>query len=119
MDGIQFIPLTVSQKHRLDTNGNRIWTKQEINTMHNNLILHDGLRKIYDRRCRVPDCQFVIGPEKENFALPDFHNVCEICYHMYYALTNIMLRNTRYFANLHDQWKRDHDDPKRGDRLGL
>lgn len=121
MDGIKFQPLTSEQKSRLDEKGNRVWTNEELKIIRNNLAAHDGIRNIRQRRCAVRDCRFVIGGMKENFALPVLGDVCEICYYMFQALKHFRLKDTNYFVNLHDQWKRDNDynDPKRRDKLGL
>lgn len=119
MDGIRLIPLTVDQKRRLDSNGNRVWTEEETRIIHRNLALHDCLRTIFLRRCGVSDCRFIIGETKESFALPTFSDVCEICHTMFHALKNPRLRSTDYFVNLHDKWRREQNDPKRNDRLGL
>lgn len=120
-DGIQFGPLTSEQKRRLDSNGNRVWTETEIRIMHSNLAHHDRVRNILNRRCGVKDCRFVLGGEKETYALPNFSDVCDPCYHMFYALKNARLKNMNYFIEIHDKWRRDNDpnDQRRKDRLGL
>ncbi len=109
MDGIRFIPLTVEQQRRLDANGNRIWTEQEVRLMKANLATHDYARTILTRRCGVEDCRFVIKSTKESLALPHFSDVCEVCYYMWHALKNSLLKNANYFIQLHDQWKKDND----------
>lgn len=120
MDGIRFVPLTNDQKHRLDAHGNRIWTEQEIRTIKSNLVTHDYIRTVLSRRCGVKDCRFVIKSTKESFALPHFSDVCEVCYHMWYALKSPALKNMDYFVQLHDKWQKDIDDSQRKrDRLGL
>ena len=120
-DGIKFELLSSEQKRRLDSNGNRIWTETEIRIIHSNLAHHDRVRSILNRRCGVKDCRFVIGGIQESLALPNFSDVCDACYHMFYALKNPRLKNTNYFIELHDKWKRDNDpnDFKRRDKLGL
>ena len=118
-EGIKFEPLSADQKRRLDKDGNRVWTETETRIMHANLAHHDRVRSILNRRCGVVDCRFILGGEKETFALPNFSDVCDICYHMFYALKNARLRNMNYFIELHDKWKRDLNDTNRRDKLGL
>ena len=120
-DGINFGPLTDAQKKRLDSHGNRIWTDMENRAMNLNLAHYDRVRSILSRRCGVPDCRFTVCGTKDNegYALPNFSDVCDACYHMYYALKNPRLKNGNYFLELHNKWVRERDDPNKKDRLGL
>jgi hypothetical protein len=90
-----------------------------------NVAFYDKVRTILTRRCKAPDCGYVISSIEESFAVPGVGSVCGVCYHMYEALTGTRiydlpgLKNPYYFRNLHEQWAIEKSDPKRRDRLGL
>lgn len=84
-----------------------------------NVAFYDKTREILTRRCRVPDCNYVISSLEESFGVPEVGSVCSLCYYMYQALQSPGLKRPFYFLNLHEQWMKDKDDWKRRDRLGL
>jgi rubredoxin len=90
-----------------------------------NVAFYDKMRRILTRRCKAPDCGYVISAADESFALPGIGSVCGVCYFMYEALMGIPsyglpgLKNPYYFRSLHEQWVMEKSDPKRRDRLGL
>ena len=114
-------PLIEAEKRRLDSKGWRVWTQTELDIIKRNVGFYDRVRGILSRRCKVPDCGYTISSrgEEGSFALPEFPEVCELCFHMHYALQSADMRNKYYFRNLHDEWRREQNDPKRKDRLGL
>lgn len=118
---MQYVPLTEKQKSRLDANGNRIWTEEETETIRRNLVFYDRVRHTLERRCRVPDCNYVVSSRQEDpdYALPEFASVCGACFYMHEALQHPKLKNIFYFRRLHEAWKKEMNDPKRNDRLGI
>jgi hypothetical protein len=97
-----------------------------IEVIKRNVAYYDKMRRILIRRCRAPNCGYVISEKiEESFAVPGVGSVCGVCYHMYEALTGTRiydlpgLKNPYYFRNLHEQWVMEKSDPKRRDRLGL
>jgi len=84
-----------------------------------NVAFYDKIRTILTRRCKAPDCGYVISALEDSFAVPGVGSVCGACYHMYEALSSPSLKNPYYFRMLHEQWVREKSDPKRWDRLGL
>lgn len=84
-----------------------------------NVAFYDKVRAVLSRRCKVPDCGYVISSLEESFSVPEYTLVCGVCYHMHEALQHPGLKNVFYFRNLHQDWKKDRDDPRRKDRLGL
>lgn len=114
-------PLIDAEKQRLDSEGWRVWSTEEIEIMKRNCAFYDKIRGILSRRCKLPDCGFVVSSRAGDpiFSLPDFADVCEVCFTMHTALQHPGLKSIFYFRNLHQEWKREQNDPKRRDRLGL
>lgn len=112
-----YLPLTTEQKRHLSPTGERVWTADEIEIMRRNLRAYDRVRTILTRRCKVPDCGYVISSLEESFAVPKIGEVCGVCYHMFQALQSPGLRLKWYFFNLHEEWEKDQT--KRRDRMGL
>jgi hypothetical protein len=51
---------------------------------------------------------------------PLSHRVCSACYDMHHALyNNLRLKDMNYFKSIDEQEKRDQNDPRRRDRLGI
>lgn len=90
-----------------------------------NVAFYDKIRTILTRRCKAPDCGYVISALEESFTVPGVGSVCGVCYYMHEALLAGPqyglpgLKNPYYFRTLHEQWVREKSDPKRWDRLGL
>ena len=84
-----------------------------------NVAFYDKIRTILTRRCRAPGCGYVISSIEESYGVPEYGSVCHVCYEMYQALQSPRLKNLFYFMNLHEQWKKEKDDWRRRDRLGL
>jgi hypothetical protein len=84
-----------------------------------NVADYDRMRMILPRRCKVPDCGYVIAAltGQDIFELPDFGPVCGVCYHMHAALQAPGLKNIYYFRWAHDAWKRSQNEGR--GRMGL
>ena len=118
--GLQYLPLTATQKSRLDSHGERIWTEKEKKIIHENVVIYDKLRIILKRRCA--GCQYVISSLETCMRLPFIGDVCDACYHMHEALQNHGLKDFYYFRNLHNEWVKSQDPDeqrRRRDKMGL
>jgi hypothetical protein len=84
-----------------------------------NVADYDKMRTVLPRRCKVPDCGYVIAALTGNeiYELPEFGMVCGVCYHMHTALQAPGLKNIYYFRHLHEAWKRERDQGR--GRMGL
>ena len=84
-----------------------------------NVADYDRVRGILPRRCKVPDCGYVIAnlTGQEMLELPEFGPVCGVCYYMHSALQSIGLKSPYYFRNLHQEWKREQKEGR--GRMGL
>lgn len=76
--------------------------------MRTNCAFYDKVRTILTRRCKVPDCGYVISSIEECFSLPEIGDVCALCYHMYQALSNPGLKNPFYFKQHHAAWVKEN-----------
>lgn len=72
-----------------------------------NCKVYDKIRAVLSRRCKAPDCGYMISSLEESFGVPDFGEVCGVCFHMYHALQSPFLSNKFYFRDHHDQWKKE------------
>jgi len=118
--GLQYLPLTATQKSRLDSHGERIWTEKEKKIIHENVVIYDKLRIILKRRCA--GCQYVISSLETCMRLPFIGDVCDVCYHMHEALQNHGLKDFYYFRTLHNEWIKSQDPDeqrRRRDKMGL
>ncbi len=95
----------------------------------------DRLRRILSSRCRI--CDYVLSRDEravrelvficneadcdcKNMYGAISHQVCNLCYDMFHALyINYGLKIANYFKNLDEKDKKDREDPRRRDRLGL
>jgi hypothetical protein len=118
-----YLPLTTRQRLYLDANGERVWTETEKAVMKRNTTGYDHVREVLPRRCKVAHCGYVlIGTSvKDVYELPEFGEVCQLCYDMHTALQHPKLRNLYYFRRLHDQWLLDNNAAlkNRKDKFGL
>ena len=120
MSDISFLPLTPTQKSRLNPEGERVWTEKEIQTMQSNLATYDKLREILRRRCA--GCDYVLSSIQECLRLPFIGDVCDTCFHMHEALQHSGLKKFYYFRDLHQEWLKSQDSEeqkRRRDKLGL
>lgn len=100
-----------------------------------NCRAYDRVRQVLKTRCRL--CPQVISRDeqavKELIFVCDVigceckipmgsraHQVCSVCYDMFHALyRNYYLKNMNYFKEWDEIDKRNDDDKKRRDRMGL
>lgn len=118
----------------------KVWTKGEKHpetprTVFMNCYEYDKVRRILLTRCRI--CDHVISRDEKAvkelaFVCDDpdcdckkmygaiSHPVCNLCYDMFHALyVNYGMKSMNYFKAIDEKEKRDNDDPKRRDRMGL
>jgi hypothetical protein len=69
-----------------------------------NCLLIDQLLTRCPKKCGNPECQYPL-PSIDNFAVPEFGEVCELCYRMFHAVYNLA-----HFIKLHREWKTGHPD---------
>ncbi len=104
-------------------------------TIFYNVWGQDRVRRVLLGRCRI--CDFVISSDEkaikelafkcnnrgcdcQKYLGPVAHRVCCLCYDMWHALyANYQLKDMNYFRNLDEKDKKDGDDTKRRDRMGL
>jgi hypothetical protein len=77
-------------------------TAKEIETIKINSQLIDQMLKRCPSVCGNPDCKYPL-PLIDNYRIPDFGEVCELCYHMYHAVYDLA-----YFLKLHQEWKENN-----------
>lgn len=100
-----------------------------------NLVEHDRIHRVLMARCKI--CGYVVSRDekavKEAIFICDkpdcdckkmygaiSHQVCNLCYDMFRALyVNYGMGNMNYFKNIDEKEKKEREDPKRKDRLGL
>lgn len=100
-----------------------------------NSCAYDRVRRILMARCRI--CDYVLSRDEKAVRelvficdLPECnckkmygaisHPVCNLCYDMFHALyVNYGLKSMNYFKALDEKEKKDNEDPRRRDRLGL
>lgn len=118
----------------------RAWVKGEKHpdtprTVFMNCYEHDRTRRVLLARCRVCDHavsrdaravrEIVFVCDDKNCDCKKLygaisHYVCNLCYDMFHALyVNYGLKNTNYFKVIDEKEKKDDDDTKRRDRMGL
>jgi len=116
------------------------WTRGEKHpntpyTVFANCYQYDRVRTILPARCRI--CDYVVSRDEkavreliyvcDNKAChchqvggSHAHQVCSVCYDLFHSLyMNYQLKDMNYFRNLDEKDKRDGDDWKRRDRMGL
>jgi hypothetical protein len=79
-------------------------TLRELDILKTNSRLIDQLLERCPGECSNPECKYPL-PSMNNFTIPEFGEVCELCYQMYHALSN-----WGYFVRLHREWKQKHPD---------
>jgi hypothetical protein len=100
-----------------------------------NVHEYDRVRRVLLARCR--NCDYVISRDERAvreivFVCDDpkcackrlygaiSHPVCFLCYDMFHALyRNLGMKDMNYFKAIDEKEKKENDDPKRRDRLGL
>lgn len=96
---------------------------------------YDRVRRVLLARCKV--CDYVISRDEKAvreivFVCADpkcdckrlygaiSHKVCYLCYDMFHTLyVNYSLKNMNYFKAIDEKEKKENDDSRRRDRLGL
>jgi hypothetical protein len=96
---------------------------------------YDRVRRILIPRCK--NCDYVVSRDEKAvreivFVCEDpkcackrlygaiSHRVCYLCYDMFHSLyMNPLMKNMNYFKEIDEKEKKENDDPKRRDRLGL
>jgi hypothetical protein len=104
-------------------------------TVFMNVYEYDRVRRALKGRCRI--CNYVISSDEKAvrelvFVCDDkscschrmygaiSHRVCNLCYDMFHFLYNNQgLKNMNYFKQIDEKEKRDDDETKRRDRMGL
>lgn len=100
-----------------------------------NVCEYDRVRRVLFARCRI--CDHVISRDeravrevvficddphcecKKMYGAPS-HRVCNLCYDMFHSLyVNYGLKNMNYFKAIDEKEKKEKDDPKKRDRLGM
>jgi hypothetical protein len=71
----------------------------------NNVRQLDALRRTHPLRCKAPGCDYMLESVGTCYAVADIGNLCSLCWHMYYALKYIKLKDGLYFVKLHREWK--------------
>jgi len=100
-----------------------------------NCYEYDQVRRVLEGRCQL--CDFVISSDERaireivyecrdslcychDAVGSKIHRVCDLCYNVYRSLyVNYGMRSMNYFRNLDEKQKKDGDDRRRKDRLGL
>jgi hypothetical protein len=101
----------------------KLGTPEAEEIMKSNVAYYDKARQIMQRRCKAPDCDYVIGTMPSGtFEVPGLGEVCDLCHDVYKSLTGPHLKNVMYFRNLHAEWVKENDPAeiqRRKDRLGF
>lgn len=79
-------------------------TPKEIEHIKSNSKLIDQLLTRCPSECANPDCKYPL-PSIDNYRVPEFGEVCELCYQMYHAVYD-----RAYFMKLYREWKQTHPD---------
>lgn len=79
-------------------------TSKEITDIKINAKLLEQLLDRCPERCGNPDCKYPL-PRMDNYRVPGFGEVCQLCYQMYQAVYKFP-----HFVRLHKEWKREHPD---------
>jgi hypothetical protein len=79
-------------------------TPKEKADIKSNCLLIDQLLKRCPNECGNPECKYPL-PSMDNYRIPEFGEVCELCYQMYHAVYD-----RGHFLKLHKEWKRSHPD---------
>jgi hypothetical protein len=100
-----------------------------------NVYEYDDVRRVLKSRCQI--CDYVVSRDEKSVKELVFtcdnlgcechkpmgshaHQVCDVCHTMWRALyANYMMKNLNYFKDIDERTKRDNEDPRRRDRLGL
>lgn len=69
-----------------------------------NAKLFDELLARCPLKCGNPSCQYPL-PAMDNFRLPIYGEVCELCYRMFHALSE-----RTYWIDVHRAWKKLNPD---------
>lgn len=77
-------------------------TVKEKTDIKSNSLLIDQLLKRCSQECGNPECKYPL-PSNDNYRIPEFGEVCELCYAMYHAVYD-----RSYFIRLHKDWKMNH-----------
>jgi hypothetical protein len=96
---------------------------------------YDHIRRLIPGRCKI--CKYVISSDEKVvkelvFVCDDAgcnckkmygaisHRVCNLCYDLFHALyVNYLMRDLNYFKAIDEAEKKNNDDQKRRDRMGL
>ena len=71
----------------------------------NNVRDLDAIRRVTSLRCQAPGCDYMLESVGACYTIADIGNVCSLCWHMFYALKYIKLKDGLYFVKLHREWK--------------
>lgn len=97
--GIKFEPLTWEQIERLDSNGERMWTEQELKIIRQNVHFYDSVQKLAETRCKLTDCLYIIQDTKATYVVLGVGIVCDACHHMARAVAAVNLRSNPFKDN--------------------
>lgn len=82
-------------------------TSKEKTDIKANCLLLDQILKRCPGECGNPECRYPL-PSMDNFRIPDFGEVCELCYQLYHAVSERM-----HFVKLHREWKEKNNGKER------